>query len=367
MNLSFIRIFFGLISACFMILYTTAYPAESLLTKLLVGICMGGAFALFLVSVDTIFRRFSLRIFNTLVIGLFFGYLMGSALTLVFSTIISLASLSIQLHPATVEILSVSLFLFSAYLGTLLTMKAADEIYLHIPFIKFAHSIRRKRDFLIDISALSDVRLIDFSSSGMLNNQLIFPRFLEKYLQQCLDKGDETLKAKARKCLEVKKKLEAMPHLEMRYEETDFMDIEDVHHKMTKLARKLKSNILTSEACLIQLTQNDEIICINLNTLANALKPVMPPGETISIKVQRYGKEPKQGVGYLEDGTMVVINNGGDFVGETIETQVISVKQTSAGRIIFTNAMVEDMQAGGAYSSSYNYDSQSVYEHQHEA
>ena len=366
MNLSFIRIFFGIISVLFMVLYTTSYPSEFLLTKVLVGICLGTALSLFLIAIDTIFRKYSLRQFNTLLIGLFFGYLMGNALTLIFSTMTSLASLSISLHPTTMEILRLSLFLFAMYLGTLLTMRAEEELYLHIPFVRFARSIRKKREILLDLSALSDVRIIDLCATGILNNQIIFPRFLEKYLQTSLELGDELLKVKARKCLEVKKKLENLPGLDLRYDDTEFVELDDIHQKLTKLARKISANILISETSLIQLTQSDEIICVNMNSIANSLKPVMPAGETLSIKVQRFGKEPKQGVGYLEDGTMVVINNGGDYIGELIETQVISMKQTSAGRIIFTNAVADETR-GNAYANSYSYEAGAVYEHQHES
>ncbi len=358
-SLMFTRILFGALSVIFMVTYMLSYPVGSTSMKILTGACLGGSFTLFLIGVDTFFRKYHLKTFNIAILGLFLGYLMGQALSLIFDTVIHLGSTTEVVSSATVDIMKVGFFLLGCYLGTLLTIRFSDEIYLSIPFVRFTQSTYNKKDLICDYNAICDPRLSDFLATGVLNSSVILPKFLIKELHKQAESGDETTKAKVRKGLEVIKKLESMKALGLRYNESDFPEMSDVSHKVARLARSTNANILTSDANRTQQLQADETLYININNLSNLLKPVSPPGEIISIKIQRYGKEPKQGVGYLDDGTMVVINNGGDFIGEQIETQVISVKQTSAGRIIFTNALVDDhsfSSLGSSYDANHSYD-----------
>jgi len=118
--------------------------------------------------------------------------------------------------------------------------------------------------------------------------------------------------------------------------------VKDTMSKMVRLARLIDANIMTADISRVQMSSVEGVRIINLHTLSNALKPLMQAGENIKIKIQRYGKEPRQGVGYLEDGTMVVVNGGGQFIGETIDAQVLSVKHTSSGRMIFCNALDDE-------------------------
>ena len=338
-----------------MMTYMLSHPTYSLTMKILTGLCLGGTFTCLLFVFEMFFKRCSLRLFNIATVGLFSGYLLGKALILVFDTVIGTTSLRASIDAPALEILKISLYLVSLYLGTLLAFRFSDEFHITIPFIKFSHSVHRKKDLLIDQAVLSDARIIDFCSHGILNNQLIVPRFLVKELGANCESSDEGIKTRSKRSLEILKKLETMPSLSLRYSETDFPEIKDLSQKMLKLARLLEANVLTADASRTHTPSNDETLFINFYALSNSLKPLTPPGETITIKIQRYGKEPKQGVGYLDDGTMVVVNNGGDYIGEVIDTQVISVKQTSAGRIIFTNALVEE--------NSHLYEPEPAYNH----
>ena len=196
--------------------------------------------------------------------------------------------------------------------------------------------------FLLDASTLADSRLVDFAASGIIDNQLILAQVLIKDLYAQAESSDETIKAKAKRSLEIVKKLSELPHLELRYNDTDFPEVKDPMHKLLRLARLLNANIFTADLSRLQMASIEGIRVIHLHILSNALKPLMQAGEHIKIKIQRYGKEPRQGVGYLEDGTMVVVNGGGQYLGETIETQVLSVKHTSSGRMVFCNALEEE-------------------------
>jgi uncharacterized protein YacL len=341
MNISliFTRTLFFILSIFFMTTYMASVLTGSLALNILIGIGLGAVFGVLLIGFDIWFKRFNLRAFNIAIIGIFIGYLMGQALVLVFDAILDISAASVILHPQVLEIIKLALFLFGVYLGTIMTLRAADELYVSIPFVKLTPSVEKKKDLLVDLSVLSDARIIDLASSGLLDHQMIMPRFMIKELYAQSELGDEGSKAKARRALDVLKKLEALSSLELRYNDTDFPDVKELSAKLIRLARLLDANILSSDLSRIQISTIDGIRIVNIHALANALKPLTQGGEMIKIKIQRYGKEPRQGVGYLEDGTMVVVNGGGSYIGETIEAQVLSVKHTTSGRLIFCNAL----------------------------
>lgn len=315
----------------------------------LIGVGLGVIFSAVLVGFDIAFRKYNLRSFNVAIIGIFIGYLMGQALVLILKAILDISSISNVLQPHTLEIVKIGLFLFGIYLGTLMTLRASDELYISIPFVRFTQVTQKKKDLLIDTSVLADARVIDVAATGLLDYQLVLPRFILKELYAQSEVGDEAARSKARRCLEIVKKLEGISHLEMRVNDNDFPEVKDLMGKLVRLARLLDANILSADISKVQMSSVEGITVVNIHALSNALKPLMQTGEFIKIKIQRYGKEPRQGVGYLEDGTMVVVNGGGDFIGETIEARVLSVKHTSSGRMIFCNAAEED---GISYSDA---------------
>ncbi len=338
-SLAFTRIFFTLILTILFTLYSYAHPEGSALINGIIGVLTGLLFSAFLFGVDLVLRRFNLRSFNVLTLGLFFGYLMGQALLILFGTILDVSTLDERVAAHTIEIFKIGIFFIGLFLGTSMTIRAADELYVSIPFVKFSQATQKKKDIIIDNSVLSDARIIDLCATGLLDNHLVIPRFLVKELYTAVEIGDETSKAKSKRALDVLKKLESIQNLEVRYNDTDFPDIKDSTSKLLRLARLIDANLLTADISRVQMSSIEGVRIINLHALSNALKPLMQTGEFIKIKIQRFGKEPRQGVGYLEDGTMVVVNGGGNFIGETIEAQVLSVKHTSSGRMIFCNAL----------------------------
>lgn len=341
LSLSFIRIFFTLISMAFATVYAAhAYPGP---IGWIGGLLGGLAFGLLLTYLDNFFRRFNLRSFNIALIGIFFGYLMGQALVLVFHAILSLI-FTATVHTHLSELIEIALFLFGIYLGLILTLRASSELFMSIPFVKFTSVKEKKRDLLLDYTALSDPRIVDLSHSGLLDFHLIIPRFVIRDLYSQTESGDENTKQKARKSLENLRELEEHPELGVRFNDTDFPEIKDLTTKLTRLARLLNANILTSDITKTQAGSVEGVRTINLHSLASAFKPLTESGEIMTIKIQRHGKEANQGVGYLEDGTMVVVNGGGDHIGETLEVNVLSVKQTSSGRMIFCNLTKDEQE-----------------------
>lgn len=344
-SLAFVRTFFVVLSVIFMTIYMHSLPTGKTVLNTILGIVIGLVFGGVLIAFDRAFRRFNLRSFNIAIIGIFIGYLMGQALLLVLQAILDFSQISVVLQPQTLEVIKVGLFLFGIYLGTIMTLRASDELYISIPFVRFTQAAQKKKDLVVDISVLADPRIIDLAATGLLDHQLVIPRFVVKELYAQAETGDENTKGKAKRCLEVVKKLEAIPTIDLRYNDTDFPEVKDLMGKVVRLARLLDANILSSDITRVQMATIEGITVINLHALSNALKPLMQGGELIKIKIQRYGKEPRQGVGYLEDGTMVVVNGGGDYIGETIEARVLSVKHTTSGRMVFCNVADEEGDA----------------------
>lgn len=340
--LAFTRVFFIVLSTFFMTAYMVLRPEGYTTVNLIKGIGLGALLGLFLLGFEFLFRRFNLRAFNAAIIGLFVGYLMGQALVLILSAVLKISAASLHLEPQLLEVVQIALFLFGIYLGTLMTIRASDELSISLPFVRFSPTAQKKKDLLLDSSVLTDARILDLASSGIVDHHLILPRFLVKEFYIQMESQDESIRLRAKRSLETVKKLEAFSELGLRYNDTDFPEVKEIMAKLIRLARLLDANIMTADISRVQMAAIEGVRVINLHALSNALKPLMQTGEHIRIKIQRYGKEPRQGVGYLEDGTMVVVNGGGNYLGEMIEVKVLSVKHTTSGRMIFCNALDEE-------------------------
>lgn len=343
-SLGFVRFFFVCLSVIFMTIFmlarVTSLPP---FYNLLLGSMLGLGFGFLLIGLDVFLKRFNLRSFNITLLGMFLGYLMGKSVVLILDSILHISFFSVMLPTQAAEFLKTALFLISIHIATIITLRASEELHLSIPFVRLTQVAQKKKDLVVDVSVLSDLRIIDLACTGILDYQLVIPRFLIKELYTQYEMEDEYAKAKARRCLDVIKKLENISHLELRFNDTDFPEIKDPMSKLVRLARLTDANILSADISRVQTSSIEGVTVINIHALSNALKPLMQTGEIIKIKVQRFGKEPRQGVGYLEDGTMVVINGGGDYISETIEAKVLSVKHTSSGRMIFCNATEEEL------------------------
>lgn len=341
--LTLLRLLFVCLCMLLSVTYTLADNASfQSPSSIVLGVACGAAFAGVIIILDTWILRLNLRAFNVAVLGLFFGFLLGEAVLLVFQGAFD-TSLA-YINPSLISGVRSAIFLTTCYFGMVMTARASEELYLSIPFIKFKPGSQRKKDLLIDASALNDPRTLDLAATGLIDQQLLVPRFLARDLQELLESNDEATRTKARRSLEALKKLEAITSLELQYTDTDCPDVKDPTAKTLKLARLVDANILSADMSRSQQPAADGPRIINVNALSLALKPLSQTGEILSIKIQRYGKEPRQGVGYLDDGTMVVVNGGAEFIGDTIRTQVLSVKHTTSGRMIFCNALDAEME-----------------------
>ncbi len=198
----------------------------------------------------------------------------------------------------------------------------------------------RTRTYIPDLAALEDGRILDLARTGLFDNQLILPSFLATDLRFLSETGEESSRIRAKKALDALRKLESLPKLNARIRDFHITEELELSEKLLKCAKRSHSLIMTNENAPLR-QDADQYFAID--SIANALRPPIPKGEMLSIKIQRLGKEPKQGIGYLDDGTMVVVNGGGDFLGRSVRTQVLSQKYSSSGKIVFCNVREEDL------------------------
>jgi uncharacterized protein YacL len=197
-----------------------------------------------------------------------------------------------------------------------------------------AETTPQSRATLVDTSAIIDGRIGDIVRTGFLGGELVVPEFVLKELQQVADSADPLKRARGRRGLEVVQELRS--DIDVATPDVDFPQVPDVDAKLLKLARERGVPILTTDFNLNRLAQIQDVKVLNVNELANALKPAVLPGERLDVTLIREGKEPGQGVGYLDDGTMVVVEGAGQRVGQTLPVHVTSVLQQPSGKIIFT-------------------------------
>lgn len=222
------------------------------------------------------------------------------------------------------------------YLGTTTMMSRGREI-LGLVGIRLSYEGGRERGdiILLDTSVIIDGRIADISQTGFIRGTLIVPRFVLNELQHIADSPDILRRNRGRRGLEILNRMQKDHAVPVQISDMDAKEIREVDSKLVKLARDLKCPILTNDFNLIKIAELQGVEVLNINALANAVKSVVLPGETISIQVIQEGKELGQGVGYLDDGTMVVVEDGRRYIGETIEVTVTRVLQTMAGRMIF--------------------------------
>lgn len=273
-------------------------------------------------------RRVSVTGLSAAVFGLIFGLIMAVLL-----------SLALEMVPMT-EILRSSLrvvlMLIFCYLGMVIAMRGKDEFNLVIPYIKLSRQDVSTEFIILDTSVIIDGRIADISQTKFIEGRFLIPRFVLKELQQVADSKDSLKRNRGRRGLEILGKIQKNPHIDVRIHEDDFPELQDVDSKLIKLAKILNAKVFTNDFNLSKVAELQGVKILNINELANALKPIVLPGEMLEVKVVKEGKEYNQGIAYLDDGTMVVVEGGRRLLGQTINSIVTSVLQTTAGRMIFT-------------------------------
>jgi len=192
---------------------------------------------------------------------------------------------------------------------------------------------------ILDTSIVIDGRIIDLATTGFIEGPLIVPNFVLREIQLISDSADAIKRNRGRRGLDMLNTLQKRPDLEVKISYVDYTETREVDAKLVRLAKDLNGKLITNDFNLNKVAELQNVSVLNINNLANALKPVVLPGEEMEVQVVKDGKDENQGIGYLEDGTMVVIENGGRMLGKKLKVNVTSVIQTNAGKMIFTKVV----------------------------
>ena len=301
------------------------------------GIMTGFGGAILVILIEMAMKRFSIRNLSAAVFGLIFGFFMAWVLT----SVMKLIPMSLQLF-SSIQIIFILIF---CYLGMVIAMRGKDEFNLIIPYVKFVRQDKNDDIVILDTSVIIDGRITDIFHTHFIEGRIVIPRFVLKELQQIADSQDSLKRNRGRRGLDVLNKIQKSADLDVRIQEEDFPEVKEVDAKLVKLAKLLGGKIFTNDFNLNKVAELQGITVLNINELANALRPVVLPGEPMEVRISKEGKEFNQGIAYLDDGTMVVVDNSRNMIGQVTKVIVTSVLQTSAGRMIF--AKLEDTRGSG--------------------
>jgi len=272
-----------------------------------------------------------------LFVGLIMAYLVANVVQLLFLNVGELE------HDTNVHLLvKVLSILLLGYLGFQVFRSKQDEFFLLNPGLLFKGVERNVSIKVLDTSAIIDGRIGDMAKAGFLEGMIVVPRFILKELHAVADSQDSLKRNRGRRGLDVLNELQQDERVEVKIHDQDYPDVADIDAKLVKLASILGAQIMTIDYGLSKLAALQGVSVLNVNELSNALKPVVLPGEVIDVQIIKEGKEPGQGIGYLEDGTMVVVEEARHRINETLRVVVTSVLQTAAGRMIF--AKIEEQE-----------------------
>jgi uncharacterized protein YacL len=292
------------------------------------GALAGFVFALAVIVFEIRLRRASLRRLIGAVVGSILGIL-GAYLT-------SLIFTHTTMPESTRSFFSLAVFLVMAYVGLVLGANKGDMLNLQALGGLFGTERGAKHTYkLLDTSVIIDGRLADIADALFLDGTVIIPQFVLRELQLVADSADPLKRQRGRRGLEVLQRIQKLPQLEVQIADDDFPHIADVDLKLIELAKRYNAKVVTNDFNLNKIATLQGIEIMNVNQLANALKPVVLPGETMRVFILREGKEYNQGVAYLDDGTMVVVDGARKMINKTVDISVTSVHQTTAGKMIF--------------------------------
>jgi uncharacterized protein YacL len=312
------------------IVAAVAYSAAAL-QPLPFGIAINVLFAVVLAGLVVLFEARLSEMAPTRVLGALIGFLIGIGIARTIETGL------FWLDPSNrgVEFFNSFLLIVLPYLGMVLGIKNAEwlEPVRLVSLFRAAGPERRYK--VLDTSVIIDGRIADVCETGFIDGTLVIPQFVLKELQLVADSSDSLKRNRGRRGLDILQKIQKMAGVDVMISDVDFPDIREVDLKLIELARTLQGKIVTNDFNLNKVAQLRGVEVLNVNELANSLKPVVLPGELMKVFILKEGKEYNQGVAYLDDGTMVVVDNARKMISKTIDIVVTSVLQTTAGKMIF--------------------------------
>lgn len=294
-----------------------------------IGFLGGGLASIFLIWLEFSLSRLNIKSVIVGLFGLVCGLILANLLILSFGGILGKT-------PA-FPFISLSLNIIFAYLGALTAIKnqeSLSNLSISSPRLK-SRDIGFKKDKILDTSVIIDGRIAEICEIGFIEGNLIIPRFVLRELQYIADSSDVLRRNRGRRGLDVLNKIQKNVNVNVVITDEDFPETKDVDIKLIRLGKKIGAEVVTNDYNLNKIAELEGVDVLNVNELSEKLKPVVLPGEQMNVHIIKEGKEPGQGVAYLDDGTMVVIENGRSYLGQKLRVYVTSVLQTTAGRMIF--------------------------------
>lgn len=313
-----------------------------------VGATLGFFGGIIIVLVDVFFKQYSVRNILSVILGLALGLLTHHLIMKV------LINMEVQFY--LIRQLAFVSSILLPYLGMITVLRGQDEFTMMIPFIKLDAKGTDEDLVLLDTSVVIDGRIADMVKTNFLACRLVVPTFVLKELQLISDSSDSLKRARGRRGLDILNRMKANTNVDISINEMDFPELNNVDAKLVKMAKVVNGRIFTNDYNLNKVAELHGVKVLNINDLANALKPVVMPGEQMQVKLLKEGKEPDQAVAYLDDGTMVVVDNGRRLLGQTLNVSITSVLQTQAGRMIFAKADESSIQDSRDRDEDRSYD-----------
>jgi uncharacterized protein YacL len=305
------------------------------------GILIGAVFGLALVLADRLLKGFSLRAFSSATFGLILG--------LVFANLLVASQMLRYQSETTQWALRLIVYCAFAYLGMMLAMRSnRDEFSMIIPYVRFARETTQHEPVVVDTNVIIDGRISELCATGFLSRLLIVPRFVLGELQALADSRDPIKRERGRRGLEILNQLQGSREVELTIHDTTIDDADlAIDARLVRTAKLLQARLLTNDTALCQVARLQQVQTLNLADLARVLRPTVTAGDELELDLIKEGREAHQAVGYLPDGTMIVVNQARPHVGKVVTVVVSSSLQTGAGRLVF--AELKGNEKGAAF------------------
>lgn len=295
------------------------------------GSCAGAGAALALVMLEMAFTRRFVGIISVLMFGVVVGFVISHFFIAALYLVPQVKGFN-EDQKLTLEFGATILFTF---ISVITILHAKDDFKFVVPFVEFSRQGKFGMSLLVDTSAIIDGRLLELFNSGVTDSPVLVPRFVLQELHTLADSADKLKRARGRRGLDMLEKLKGAKSAEVRIHEAAVPGVEGVDQKLVRLARSIDGKIVTADFNLEKVAQLQGVVVINLNNVANAMRPPVLQGDSIQVKILKPGESPGQGIGYLDDGTMVVAEECARRIGEVMALQVTNILQSSVGRMVF--------------------------------
>ena len=313
------------ITGSWLICYTIKEWDRYRLIAMVIGLLIG----LLVVLIDVMLKGFSLRGLTAMTFG------MGVGATVAW--LISSSPLLEQGDPQVIYLTRLALFIICTYLGTVMALRGRDDFNLVIPYVRFVPHEVDVPLVVVDTSALIDGRIARVCATQFLGAAMIIPTFVLTELQTIADSPEPTKQARGRRGLEVLAELRRIKHLDIRIHQSEVARRTDIEAKLVFIAQSMRAKLLTTDYNLAKMAEFHGVPWLNLHALEKSLRPELVIGESIEVELVKPGKDEGQGLGYLQDGSMVVVNSGRPFIGKRVSAEIIGVLPTAGGKMVFAN------------------------------